>query len=242
MKKLFAYSPVVIISALTFAIFVLTKNPITEPFKLQMALLSILCVIIYGFMLKKKGSEASSSKSFIYLVTATNLFLVGATGWFFSPFFFTLYLMTIILSFLFSPVVSFAFVGTLIALFSVNIGEVDLAYDFLIVLSLLTAIPLSWYLRREYLKLKQGKKDILILEEHKKYESKVEEVLANKINNMAVELRQPVNDVKLMAYRLAEGVKGRDRMITASEEALRVIKKFEGEATGKTPLSTPPQS
>lgn len=193
-------------------------------------------------MLKKKSAELSSSKNFIYLVTSANLFLVGVTGWFFSPFFFTLYLMTILLSFLFSLSVSFAFVGTLIALFSVNIGEVDLAYDFLIVLSLLTTIPLSWYLRREYLKLKQVRKDILILEEHKKCESKVEEVLANKINNAAVELRQPINDVKLMSYRLGKDVKNRDRMINALEEALRVIKKFEGEATGKTPLSTPTQS
>lgn len=239
MKGMLKRSSLFFIVVLTFVIFILTKNPLTGPFKLQMALVCILSLIIYGSQIKRKGLEFSSDKNLIYLLTATNLFLVGATGWFFSPFFFSLYLMTILLSFLFSPAVSFGFVGTLIALFSINIGEVDLAYDFLIVLSLLTSIPLSLYLRREYLKLKEGMKDILILEQHKKFESKVEEVLANKINNVAVELRQPINDVKLMSYRLEKNVKGRDRMIAASEEALRVVKKFEGESTGKTPLATP---
>lgn len=233
------FLPVILIIVLTVTVFVSTKNPITGGFKLQMALVSILSLITYGFILKRKGLALSSSKSFIYLAIATGLFLVGATGWFFSPFFFALYLMTILLSFLFSPLVSFGFVATLIAFFSVNIGEVDLTYDYLVVLSLLTTIPLSLYLRKEYLNLKEGKKDILILEEDKKFESKVEEILANKINNLAVALRQPINDVKLMAYRLNKRVKGRDRMITASEEALRVIKEFEGKATGKTLLATP---
>lgn len=233
------YFPVLFIILLTLAVFILTENPITGSVKLQLTIVSILTLIVYGFRLKKKGLEFSSNRSFIYLLVATNLFAVGATGWFFSPFFFSLYLMTIFLSFLFSPSVSFGFVGTLIALFSMNIGEVDLTYDFLVVLSLLTSIPLSLYLRKEYLKLREGKKDILILENHKKSESKVEQVLANKINNLAVELRQPINDVKLMAYRLDKDTKNRDRMITASEEALRVIRKFEGEVTGKTLLITP---
>ena len=238
-KNLSKVLPAVFIIALILITFVLTKNPLTAAFKLQMSLLSILALIFYGFFLKRKEVHLASQKSFIYLMVATNLFLVGATGWFFSPFFFSLYLMTILLSFLLSPLVSFGFVATLIGLFSVNIGEVDLAYDFLVVLSLLITIPLSLYLRQEYLKLKEGQKDILILEDDKKFESKVEQILSNKINNLAVALRQPVNDVKLMAYRLNKKVKNRDRMITAAEEALRVIKQFEGQSTGKSPKATP---
>lgn len=243
------FKPVLIAFFLAIAIFILTKNPLTGPFKLQMALLSLLLLVIYGFWQAKKDQSATKSPTFIFILTSTVLFLVGATGWFFSPFFFTLYLLTIVLAFVFSPAVSFGFVAALVGLFSFNIGEVDLAYDFLVVLSLLTTIPLSLYLRKEYLRLKEAEKEILVLEKEKRqYQTSVEEVLANKINSFAVNLRQPINDVKLLAYRLknlknnAEIEKYRQRIITSSEESLHLLKSFEEEATGKKLLSTPETS
>lgn len=235
LSKTFIYMPVI-----TILVYFLTKNPFTSSLRLQFTLLSFIALLIYGYSLKKKGLRYIEDIKFRYLLTVVVLFLIASTGWFFSPFFFVLYLWAIFLAFIFTPAVSLSFVITLVILFSFNIGEVDLAYDFLVVLSLLTTIPLSLYLRREYLKLKEGKKDILILDDEKKeHQSKVEEILANKVNNLAVKLRQPINDVKMMAYQLGKGVKDRERMITASEEALRVIKEFEGEATGAAPLSTP---
>ena len=99
-KNLSKVLPAVFIIALILITFVLTKNPLTAVFKLQMSLLSILALIFYGFFLKRKEVHLASQKSFIYLTVVANLFLVGATGWFFSPFFFSLYLMTILLSFL----------------------------------------------------------------------------------------------------------------------------------------------
>lgn len=242
MKK---FSPGVIVALLTLVIFILTKNSLTADLKLQMAIVSLLVLIGYSIYARKASLRLSSDQTFIYLTVTFLLFLVGSTGWFFSPFFFFLYLTTIFLAFIFSSQASLGFVGMLIVLFSFNIGEVDITYDFLVVLSLLTTIPLSMYLRKEYLKLKQGKKDILILEDEKKeHANKVEEVLANKVNNFAVRVREPVNDTKLLAYRLhtvtteAQRRQYEERIINASEEALRVIKEFEEETTGKKLLAT----
>lgn len=149
---------------------------------------------------------------------------------------------------MYAPSVSIGFIVTLVALFSFNIGEVDLAYDFLIILSLLTTIPVGLFLRKEYLKLKESHKEILVLKhDQEQYKNKLEEVLANTMNNFAVNLRQPLNDIKQLAY-LMEKAKGknedkdRERIIASSEEALRILKDFEEETTGKKLLTTLPGS
>lgn len=235
--------PAILIILITLGIFALTKNPLTGPFKLQMLLLVILTCAFYWFSLSRKGISAFTSSSFVYLFIALVLFLVDATGWFFSPFFFTLYLVGIALALMYSPTVSISFIVTLVILFSFNIGDVDLAYDFLIILSLLTTIPIGLFLRREYLKLKESNKEILVLKhDQEHYKNKLEEVLANTMNNFAVNLRQPLNDIKQLAY-LMEKAKGKDgetdreRIIASSEEALRMLKDFEEETTGKKLLT-----
>jgi signal transduction histidine kinase len=244
--------PLILIVLLPLGAFGLTKNPLTGPFKLQMLLLVLLVFAFYWFSLSRKKISAFGSSKFVYLSIALVLFLVGATGWFFSPFFFILYLLGITLALMYTPAISIGFIVTLVILFSFNIGEVDLTYDFLIVLSLLSTIPVGLFLRREYLKLKESAKEILILQhEHEKYRNELEEVLANTMNNFAVNLRQPINDIKQLAFRI-EKVKGKDeekkdieRIIASSEEALRMLKNFEEKTTGKKLLSTismPPQS
>lgn len=229
-----------VVPLLTIIIYFITKNPFTGSLRLQFTLLSIIALLIFGYSLKKKGVSVIQNVKFNYLLTITVLFLIASTGWFFSPFFFVLYLWAIFLAFIFSPTVSLSFIITLVILFSFNIGEVDLAYDFMIVLSLLTTIPLSLYLRKEYLRLKESEKEILVLQKQKEnFNSTVEEVLANKINSIAVALRQPINDIKQLAFRM-ENVKEkqkleeeRERILASSEEALRVLKEFEEASTGK---------
>lgn len=236
----------IIFPAITIAVFLLTKLPGISLFKLQLAILSLFVFIVYSYFLKRKGVTHIADKKFIYLLAATVLFLVASTGWFFSPFFFILYLLAIFLAFIFSSSISITFVGTLVALFSFNIGEVDLAYDFMIVLSLLTTIPLSLYLRKEYLHLKESEKEILVLQRQKNnFGDKIEEVLSNTISNFSVNLRQPINDIKQLAYRI-KGVKEKkemaqdmERIIVSSEEALRVLKEFEENTTGKKLLINP---
>ena len=238
--------PYIVIPAITIAIFLLTKLPAISLFKLQLTVLSFFVFVVYSYFLKKKGVPRIADKRFIYLLVTVVLFLVASTGWFFSPFFFVLYLLAIFLAFIFSSSVSIAFVGVLVALFSFNIGEVDLAYDFMIVLSLLTTIPLSLYLRKEYLKLKENEKEILVLQKQKEnFNNKIEEVLANTVNNFSVNLRQPINDIKQLAYRMEdvkdkkEIDKNRERIAASSEEALRLLKEFEEQSTGKRLLSNP---
>lgn len=237
--------PLILAVVLPLGIFILTKNPLTGPFKLQMLILVLLSFGFYWFILSKRKVSILGSSKFVHLFIALVLFLIGATGWFFSPFFFILYLVGIALSLMYSPVVSVGFVVALVVLFSFNIGEVDLTYDFLIVLSLLSTIPVGLFLRQKYLSLKESSKEILILKhEHEKYKNELEEVLANTMNNFAVNLRQPINDVKQLAYRMEkvtdknEEKKNRERIIASSEEALRMLRNFEEKTTGKKLLST----
>lgn len=232
--------PVFWVAAITIFIFILTKNPLTGFFKLQMLLIALIVLAGYSYKRKRSGEGVAKTKTSIYLTLVTVLLLVGATGWFFSPFFFSLYLSVILLAFIFPLNVSISFAITLVVLFAFNIGDVDLVYDFLIVLSLLTTIPLSIYLRKEYLKLKESEKEILILKKKEEfYKTKVEEVLSNTITNFAVNLKQPLNVVKQLIYRLPKAKSKKDkekyveRIMNSSEEALRCLKKFEQESTGE---------
>lgn len=238
-----------IMVVLTLGVYALTKNPLTAPFKLHLLLLVLLGFAYYWYYLSRRKVSIFASSGFVCLFIVLALLLVGATGWFFSPFFFTLYLLGIMLALMYAPLTSFAFTATLVILFSFNIGEVDLAYDFLVILSLLSTIPAGLFLRREYLHLKEGAKEILVLKhEHEKYKNELEEVLANTMNSFAVSLRQPLSDIKQLSYRLAkvegkpEEKKDQQRIIASVEEALRLLKSFEEDATGKKLLSTPIKS
>jgi hypothetical protein len=230
----------IIIVLLTVGIYLATSTPGLRLFALQMTLVSFVALGIYSYVQKRKHSDPTQHKVFFYLLAGSTLFLVAATGWFFSPFFFLLYFLAIVLCFIFSRSVSIAFVITLVCLFSFNIGEVDLAYDFLVILSLLTVIPLSLYLRKKYLHLQEAAKEILILKEKKEaYKSSIEEVLANRVSRLSLSLLQPINDTKQLAYHLRQvkdekqRQKDQERIIASSDEALRILKTFEEEVTGK---------
>lgn len=238
-----------LIAGLTLGLYTLTKLPPFSEFKVQLALLSIVSLVSYTLVTSRLDHPLKNSNLAYYLIVVTIMLVVGATGWFFSPFFFTLYLLGIFLSFIFSMGTSIAFVLVLVGLFSFNIGEVDPTYDFLVVLSLLTIIPLSFYLRKQYLKHQEEEKEILVLKQHQKFDSTVEEVLSNKINNFAVNLRQPINDLKLLGYRLKKLAASQssrkqdldvysERIIIASEEALSMLRNFEEGTTGKKLLRT----
>lgn len=247
MKENIFFKPLIIIPLITLFVFLVTKIPALSFFKLHFMLLSFIALIIYSIILKKKGITRLADTKYIYLLIITVLFLVAATGWFFSPFFFMLYLLAIFLFFIFTPAVSIVFVALLVLLFSLDIGSVDLSYDFLIVFSLLTTIPLSLYLRKEYLRLKETEKKILILEKEKeeKYEDIIQEILANKVNNFSVDMRQPINDTKQLAFYIQKHHKDKElndslnKIIFSSEEALRILGDFESNTTGKKILSTP---
>jgi len=242
-------SPFITFILLPLGVFFLTKNPVTGSYSLQMTLVILIILCMYLFALRRKGEAVLHNRRFIYLTTIFILFLVVSTGWFFSPFFFLLYLLGIVLAFIFPVQISTGFIITLVILFSFNIGEVDLAYDFLIVLSLLLTIPLSLFLRKEYLKLKEAENEILVLQKEKENNiNTVEAILANKINNVAVNLKQPINDIKQLAFRMGDIKEkqkletNRKRILASSEEALRILKEFEEQSTGKKLVVNPETS
>ncbi|OGD62087.1 hypothetical protein A2160_04615 [Candidatus Beckwithbacteria bacterium RBG_13_42_9] len=211
MSNLSALKAILLTSGSIIAIFLVTKNPWTGRFSLQLTLTLLLGIIIYAYISRHQEDKAARSKNLLVLCSLLTVMLIATTGWFFSPFFFCLYLLGILLAFVFSPAVSLTYSITLVLLFSFNIGEVDLTYDFLVVLSLLMIFPLSLYLRKEYLRLKLGK-----------------------VSSFVVNLRQPINDTKQLAYQLNKtGAKDKEktveRIIASSEEALRILKEFERE-------------
>lgn len=232
---------------LTAGIYFLTKNPFTAVFKLHMTLVVFFVLTIFAIWKGRKGNEELKYNTvLIFLVTTAILFLIGSTGWYFSPFFFSLYLLGIYLSFVYSPAVGAGFIGILIGLFSLSIGEIDLAYDFMVVLSLFTVIPLSFYLRKHFLRIKEMEKEILILKNNKeKYLNEIDSVLTNTINNFAVTVKQPINDIKQIVLYLdksknkADLEEYKERIILLTEEAQTLIKDFEEKSTGKKLLKTP---
>ena len=65
----------------------------------------------------------------------------------------------------------------------------------------------------------------------------IEELLENKVTRFVTELRQPLTDIKQIAYfspQMDDAEEGRRRIIAASEEALDMVKRFEVESTGRT--------
>ncbi len=166
------------------------------------------------------------------------------TGWYFSPFFNWLYLLAIAMSFLYDPEISAIFVLVLVGLFLPNIGAIDIMLDMLFIASLVFIIPLTYFLRREYLKLKENEKKILILEkEREHYKDKVEEVLANKMIRFAVELREPINDIKQIAYFMEEtghlDKAKNEKIIKLAERSINELRQFEETTTGKKNVKTP---
>lgn len=230
---------------LPLIIFVWTSVPALSKFTLHLALVLGLTAGILAFI-KKKDSRAAAwrlTASTIYI--AFIITLVGATGWFFSPFFFLLYLAPLYLGFQYNPAVAFSFLAALLIIFSSSVGEVDVAYDVLTLISLLLVIPLVIYLRRSYLILRQSAKDILILEDDSgiKDADTIGKLLANRVTSLGVNMRQPLTYVKQAATVLLQGSLSKEdttkylqRMRTTATETLEMIRKFEGDTSANVVL------
>lgn len=218
-------------------IFLITRNPITGPWRILLALLALLWLIADVSFLSK-GSE----KRKLFDIAIFGLFLVGATNWFYSPFFFVLYLLTIGITFVFSPAGGLGFTISLVLLFAFNIGEVDVAYDSLVLLSLLGTFPVAMFLRKEYLKLQESQKKILVLEKQaREINTTVDVLLSNIVTYASAELRAPLINIKNYSHTLliqkGLGVGKIEqylkRVYESAVMALKQINKFDEEATGR---------
>jgi len=137
------------------------------------------------------------------------------------------------------------FALTLVGLFMPNVGSIDLTIDLITMIALLSVVPITYFLQREYLQLKQAEKKVLILEEEtNEIKNKVDALLLNKIIKMAVNLRQPINDMRqlaLVSLRRSKDKEVKERLhkvIVLGQESLDQIEQFEEKVTGKRLVHT----
>lgn len=232
-----------LVALTTVASYVLTMNPATKGM-MNSAFVLYIVVVTVGFIYYPVIRRTTISSQ-MYALYMTIMFVcilcwVGVTGWFLSPFFYLLYLVGIVLSFVFSPTVTFVFVMTLLGLFSPNIGSIDLMIDIITVLSLFSVVPLTYFLQKEFLRLKQDEKKVLILDEAtQKNANKKDVVLANKVNKFAVEIRQNMNDIKQISSfagasnQVATFKKALNDIYKLSSGTLKDLETFEEHTTGK---------
>lgn len=234
----------VIFFLLPLVVFFWTSIGALTGFTIHMALLVLL--VAFGMSFYKKADLLTLRTAIHGLLL---LLIVGATGWFLSPFFFLLYLFPIYLGFLYTPWVAFSFLAALLIIFgSSSIGDVDVAFDTLTLLSLLLAIPLIIYLRKKYLILRQTKKDILILEDESgiKDADTIGRLLANRVTSLGVNVRQPLTFVKQASTLLLEddltpeeATQSLKRIQTTATETLEMIRQFETETSANRVLRNP---
>lgn len=225
---------------LPLAVLAWTSIDAVIPYTAHLAVMLFLVAIGANFI-----KEASWQWLKTTLQVATILLLVGATGWFFSPFFFLLYLVPLYLGFLFTPLIAFSFLAGLLIIFSASVGEVNVAYDAMTLLSLLLVIPLVIYLRKKYLLLRQTSKDILILQEEGGVRNvdTIQRLLANRVTNLGVTVRQPLTFIKQAATILLDEKLDTDevttylkRIHTTATETLEHIREFEGKTSANEML------
>ncbi len=228
------------LAIITPVIYIFTIHSATKQFSFPLVIF-FLILSISAYLFRRNNIILLT-----YTVTVFILLLVGTTGWYFSPFFNWIYLLAIALAFLFHPNVSTLFIIVLLALFLPNVGSIDTVLDMLLLMSLAAIIPLTYFLRNEYLRLKENEKKILVLEQEKAhFKDTLEEVLANKVTKFAVDLREPVNDIKQLAYfnkntKTAKDIESsRKKIIDLAEKALDLLKTFEEKTTGKKLVKTP---
>lgn len=221
----------------------ITSIPVLTQYTLHLTLIFLMTSIALSFVKNPKLNLLKTS-----LNSFTILMLVGGTGWFLSPFFFLLYLLPIYLGFLYVPSVAFGFLAALLIIFAFSVGEVEISFDIMTLLSLLLVIPLVMYLRKKYLILKQTDKDILILQEDSgiKDTDTIASLLSNRITNLGVTIRQPLSFIKQAAtVLLEEDISPKEateylkRIKKTAAESLQDIRDFEGDTSANEVLKNP---
>ncbi len=230
---LYAFFPIVI--------FVFTSLPYVNRLTPIMALVLLAGLLTIRFIPRKLPRAVIIGGWALFVLT-----LVGSSGWFFSPFFFMLYLMAIALGFMYTPLVAVGFTLGLVVIFTSSIGEVSPTADFLTLLSLLSVIPITIVLRKSFLLVQQERKGILILESDEKNKdlSALDSVLTNQVNKIAIVLRQPITYIRQgLALLKADALTEEEypevimRMSNAADEVFTLIKEFEAGTTSNTLLS-----
>ena len=238
-------TPGIGIITLTIFVYFFTSLPVTQPFRFQLLYISLFGLISVTFIIERSKQIAHFTKAVMFLLTFFVLLVVGTTGWFHSPFAFTLYFLIIALSFVFQPSASIGLVGTLFILVLIALPQGDPTHNFLTILSLLTIIPITFYVREQFLQLKEAENAILILRNNKhRYEDEIEEVMDNTISRFAAIQRAHLNTIKQLLHRF--DIKGKEEnkriqkmLEETTEQSLSGLREFEEEATGEKLVTTP---
>jgi len=213
---------------------ILSAIKVLNQFSIILPLIFLAIFCVYWFLPIKRPALT------VLLATLLVLSLISATGWFFSPFFFALYLTAIGLGFIYTPSIAISFTLSLILLFTFSMTGERPTYDFLTLLSLLSVIPITIVLRKSFLLVQQQKKGILILEGENSGTgiTSLDNILSNRINNIGATLRQPITYMKQAVSLLMTGKLSQEevdeimpRMQKSTEELFTLVKEFERETT-----------
>ena len=229
--------PVIVWLALP-VIWFITQSEVVLPWKIILVWLAAVWMVLVNALLSRKPSSQSTQLALVNFLIFC-LFLVAATGWFVSPFFFLINLMAIAITFVVTPLASLGFIVALCVLYLFQVPQINVADDALVILSLIVTFPLALYLRRQYLKSQQDENRILILE-GSGGEDTVEKILSNKITNFSSAIRQPLVNIKNYTHvvgnhKLDTTVSWEymKRIYDSATIALKELAQFEEEVTGK---------
>ena len=142
---------VVQVLGVTIASIIWTSNMFLNTFTIVVVILLCLYLIFtytYSKIKKTKTSKPKHDLNILILLFVC-LVLIGATGWLYSPFFFALYFITVIIYRCFDKLVAILFITTLILFFIPYIGKVDVTLDIITITSLLLTIPFSIYIEKK---------------------------------------------------------------------------------------------
>lgn len=240
-----------IMGLLALVIYLFTVNEQTRIYALPVLLFCLVLILaVYFFKIHTdaKQTDMHQKRTFqilLFACVSAILLWVGTTGWFVSPFFYLLYLVAVSLAFLFNTSAALSFILVLVAILLPQIGGVNTNINIFSLLSLLLIIPLSFFLRKEYVKRIEQEKKILVLEKtYKASDSDVDKILANKVTNLGALLREPINDIRQIALFAQKNGAPRDekdfsKIIISTARAFELLDSFEEEATGRKLLKTP---
>lgn len=183
------------------------------------------------------------NRVFFAFVVFMLLILVQNTGWFYSPLLFVLYLATIAVVLLYSFWAGTFFLGAISILFLSYVDRTTPWYDYVRIASFFTALPLSVLFSAEFLRLKEGEREILVLRQsNETYHGELERLKKNRLVWNDVILRQSLATARNFALYWDANSSGlppklqRDlkRIAKKLDQALSDIKKFEEKTVDET--------
>lgn len=248
-KNISTWSSVGLTVLLTFLAYSISVFDVLSIIQNQLLFAFLFGLIFTTFIGQRISKLKKIVHIIVYLLTGFILVLVAITGWFNSPFAFLLYLLVIVQSFFFPAIVSIVQVIVLLGLVIFVPATGITSRDYLLIMSLLGIIPVSFYLREQFLNFQEAENSILILKKNKKkYFDSVEKLVDNNIHRFGANLREKLTNIKLQAYKIdtASDISKKrqieQEIINETQMALKLLKDFEEDTTGSRVIESPKSS